>query len=206
MKQQAGFSILEILAVLAILGVVVFVANGFVQADVREHDRLQLAADQQRTARLGSELLREQIAPVGSGLSGNEVALHIGCTNKHLELYATYIDTTVEKDELRYWYFTVVADRTGARLTRATYNPTTMKNDARQPLVPGVAEVRLATVYNEWGSPLQAAHITAGTVLNARLIVLKVITDVGITTHTEVSLPLVPTMQFLGTWGPQCAA
>lgn len=205
MISKHGFTLTEILVVLAIIGTVVFVANGFITADTREHERLLVAADQQRTVALATELLREQIAPAGSGVGRAGPHIMFGCKDRQLELYVHYLDTTVEKNELRHWYFTVVNNRDGARLTRATYNPATMTNDARQPLVPGVNDVRLVQIQSADGSVLAGANITPGMEVRTRAIIMRVHTDVGLSAYSEISLPLVPTVAFLPTWGGACA-
>lgn len=205
MNRAFGLSLPEILVVLAILGTVVFVANGFIQTDVREHERLQLATDQERMLLVTTALLREQISPAGSGVPAIPATIHFGCKDRQLEVFVTYIDTSIAVPELRHWYLTVINNREGARLTRATYNPSTMKNDARQPMVAGIAALRLHAITIHDGNVWRAADIPAGTTVATRLAELVVHTDGGLSGSSHIALPLEPNVAFTSNWGPVCA-
>lgn len=204
MKHAAGFTLLELLATLAILGTLIVISGGFLTTDATERERLLAHTDDQRNTLLAAEILREQLAPAGSGLSGSEPRLAFACNGSVTEVYAHYIDSTIARPEERLFFFSVVSDRSGNRLTRGNYTAGTYRKGPRQPIVQDITHLTLLAVTDAHGTRHVASNIQAAQELPVATLEFSVTGAGGATQLSTVFTPLTPTAWFQPTWGSTC--
>lgn len=195
----------EMLVTLVIVGLVAIIAGEFLTTDTVQRERLLAHADDQRNTLLAAEILREQLAPAGSGLSRTEPRLSFACNGKAMEVYAHYIDTAVAKPEERLFVFSIVSDRNGTRLTRGNYTTGSYNKGPRQPIVQDISQLSLIAVTDAQGARHEAATILPTQQLSAAVLEFSIYGAGGSQQVSTVFLPLVPTAWFQPSWGPICA-
>lgn len=205
MKRHGGFSIIELLVTLAIIGTVIIVSSGLLTTDTAQRERLLAHTDDQRNTLLAAEILREQLTPVGSGLSQDEARLSFACNGAAVEVYAQYIDTTIARPEERLFVFSIVSDSSGNRLTRGNYTPGTYRKGPRQPLVQDITDLTLIAVTDHHGHRHRATDISAAQQLTVALLEFALVGDGGAKQVSTILTPLNPTAWFQPTWGSTCA-
>lgn len=204
MKHVTGFTLLELLVTLAILGVVIIISGGFLTTDSAERERLLAHADDQRNTLLAAEILREQLTPAGSGLPHSEPRLSFACHDRAIEVYAHYIDTTTATPEERLFFFSVVTDRSGNRLTRGNYTPETYRKGPRQPIVQDIIQLTLVALTDTSGVRHEASNIQPAQEIPVAALEFSITGAGGATKRSTIFTPLTPKAWFQPTWGPAC--